>query len=292
MNQELRIIFFGTPAFVLPVLKKLQENFEVVGVVTTKSQQGEALRRHIWGRLMCLTPETLDQNFVNQLQALNPELFVVASYGKIIHQAVLDIPKFGSLNIHPSLLPKYRGPSPIQTAILNGDKISGVSILVVDSKMDHGPVVATCKVGLSNTDTFDSLSKTMFLIGAELLIKIIPDFVENKIKLQEQDHEKATFTKMFTKEDGYFDLFDGKRALPDFLERLDKMIRAFYPWPTAWTLWLPQSSHSHARKASPYVRKIVKFLPEGMVQMEGKKPVKFSDFLRGYPNFPVKNQLS
>ncbi|MDO8638936.1 MAG: methionyl-tRNA formyltransferase, partial [Candidatus Daviesbacteria bacterium] len=223
----MKIVFFGTPAFVLPVLEKLQENFEVVGVVTTKSQQGEVLRRHVGGRLMCLTPEKLDQEFVNELQTLNPELFIVASYGKIIPQSVLDIPKFGSLNIHPSLLPKYRGPSPIQTAILNGDKISGVTILVVDNQMDHGPVVATKEISLSNTDTFDSLSKKMFLIGAELLVKIIPDFarpersrrVAGKIKLQDQDHEKATFTKMFTKEDGYFDIDN-----PPSPEKLDRMI--------------------------------------------------------------------
>ncbi|MDO8570625.1 MAG: methionyl-tRNA formyltransferase [Candidatus Daviesbacteria bacterium] len=349
-NNKLRIIFFGTPEFVVPVLEKLNENFEVVGVVTAPDklvgrkqiltpspvktfiktvmlnsfQHLDKIPKQVRDDILILTPEKLDADFISELQTLNPELFIVASYGKIIPQSVLDIPKFGSLNIHPSLLPKYRGPSPIQTAILNGDKISGVTILVVDNKMDHGGIIATEEISLSNTDTFDSLSKKMFLIGAELLVKNIPDFarpersrrVSGKIKPQEQDHEKATFTKMFTKEDGYFDINTPNSELPT-PNKLDRMIRAYYPWPTVWTKWNPSTSSGQA--------KIVKFLPStvipakagiqdsgslvpsaslragkpGMtetenqndkflIQMEGKKAVKLADFLNGHPNFPIK----
>jgi len=221
----------------------------------------------------------------------------VAAYGKIIPQFILDIPKYGALNIHPSCLPKYRGPSPIQTTILNGDKTSCITIIKMDAKMDHGPIVATREISLSEKDTFDSLSKMMFNEGAQLLTQIIPEFIEGKIQSVEQNHKNATFTKIIHKEDGYFDINN-----PPSPEKLDRMIRAFHPWPTVWTRWqgkivklLPSCCHpersegslSSSETSSEILRSTQndKFL----VQMEGKKAVKLEDFLRGYPDFPIKN---
>lgn len=280
-NSNLKIIFFGTPDFVVPVLQALVEQFQVVVVVTapdkkvgrkqilTPSPIAEFTQQH---KILTFKPEKLDQNFVTyNLEPKTYDLFIVAAYGKLLPSKLLEISQYGSLNIHPSLLPKYRGPSPIQSAILNGDQVSGVSILVVDEKMDHGPVISTKEISISDTDTFETLSKKMFETGADLLIKIIPDFISGKTKPKEQDHSKATLTKIITKEDGYFDINN-----PPPPEQLDRMIRAYYPWPGVWTRWN---------------NKIVKFLPGGLVQMEGKKATKLEDFLRGYPNFLIKKLL-
>lgn len=247
---NLKIVFFGTPHFVVPVLQKLTDNFQVVGVVTS------------------LTPQKLDEEFAQKLKALQPDLITVAAYGKIIPASVLDIPKYGALNVHPSLLPKYRGASPIQAAILNGDEISGVTIIKMDASMDHGPIVSTKEVILSEKDTFETLSKIMFEAGADLLVQAIPDYIDNKIDLVVQDDAMATYCPIIKKEDGYFDINN-----PPPPQQLDRMVRAYYPWPTAWTKWRG---------------KIVKLLPNQMVQMEGKKPTTLQDFLRGYCNFPLK----
>ncbi len=265
MDKDLRIVYFGTPGFVLPVIKALQNNFELAGIVTTKNPsptKDYANEQNI----PVLDPEKLDEQFIEDLKALNPDLIVVGAYGKIIPQEVLDIPKHGSLNVHPSLLPKYRGASPIQSALLNGDKETGVSIMVMDEKMDHGPVINTSVISISEEDNNLTLSNKLFETAAKQLIKLIPDFVLGKVKGQVQDHDKATFCKLIKKETGYFEI-----DTPP--SNLKNMARAYYPWPTAWTKWNG---------------KIIKFLPDNMIQMEGKKPTKLADFLRGYPDFPVK----
>lgn len=274
--NKINVVFWGTPDFVIPILQSLAENFSILAVITSPDRRV--------GRLRALTPSPVGQfsenlgiltlkpekltDVAQQLASLHPDLFVVAAYGKIIPRALLDIPQYGALNIHPSLLPKYRGPSPIQTAILNGDKISGVSIIKMDAEMDHGPVIYTREIMVSNQDTFDTLSKKLFAQGATHLVSIIPDFIRGNLALKEQNHAIATYCPIIKKEDGYFEIDN-----PPPLEKLDRMIRAYYPWPTAWTKWN---------------NKIVKFLPEGLVQMEGKKPVKLKEFLRGYSDFPVK----
>lgn len=283
--KNIRIVFFGTPSFVIPVLGALEQNFDLVGVVTTQDQK---VGRHQiltpspvkkWAedhKITVLTPTKLSQDFNSQFSSasarasliLNSQLIVVASYGKIIPQEILDIPKFGAINIHPSLLPKYRGASPIQSAILNGDKVTGISIIKMDSKMDHGPVIYAEKFKLSNLDTFECLSTNMFARSAEILPKIIPQFISRKITLKPQDDKKATYTKIVKKEDGYFDINN-----PPNPEKFDQMIRGYYPWPNTWTHW---------------EGKIVKFFPNNIVQMGGKKPVAMEDFLRGHPNFPTK----
>lgn len=275
----MKIIFFGTPDFVIPVLKLLAENFEVVVVVTAPDKSAGSPIAQYAQKLdtLVLKPLQFNNEVIQQLNSLQPDLLVLAAYGKLLPQNLLDIPKYGALNLHPSLLPKYRGPSPIQAAILSGDQVSGVSIIKMDDKMDHGPVLTAKEISLSEQDTCDTLSKKMFYEGADLLIKIIPDFIAGKIKPKEQNHNLATFTKILKKEDGYFNIDN-----PPSPEVLDRMIRAFYPWPGVWTKWC------QARKTSSCEAKIVKFYPGGLVQMEGKKPTKLEDFLRGHPNFPIK----
>lgn len=262
----MKIVFFGSDPWSILVLKQLEEKFDVQAVVCAP---GSPIANYFKGPI--LTPERLDSNFLSELKTHNPSLFVVASYGKIIPQNILDIPRNGALNIHPSLLPKYRGASPVPTTILNGDKTTGVTIIKMDEKMDHGPIVSTKKISLSGQEDFNELINKLFQEGADLLIKILPDFIKGKIKLTAQNHQAATFTKLLRKEDGFFEI-----SSPPTPEKLDKMVRALNPWPGVWTNWNG---------------KVVKFLPKNMMQIEGKKPVIQKVFQNGYPNFPINLQL-
>lgn len=269
-KSPLRIVFFGTPKFVIPVGQKLQENFDLAGIVTApiSSAVKSAFQN---SSLKILAPETFDHQILQDLTHLKPDLYVVAAYGKIIPKHILDIPQHGALNIHPSLLPKYRGASPLQSAILNGDKISGVSIIKMDEKMDHGPILFTKQFILSPKDNFDSLSNKVFQEVCNELSGIILDFIQKKLTPYDQDDTQASFCNLVKKQHGYFDI--NNPPTPDIL---DKMIRAYYPWPTAWTKW---------------DGKVIKFLPEGMVQPEGKNPMSLQAFLNGHPAFPLKQLL-
>ena len=253
----MKIVFLGTPDFVKPIRDILAKHF----TLTDKVQESD--------------------------------LIVVAAFGKILSKEVLDAPKYGSINIHPSLLPKYRGPSPIQAAILNGDKISGITIIKMDEEMDHGPVIYQESLDLSDKDNFDILSKKMFLRASEVLPQIIEDFVQGEIKPKEQNSTSATYCKLLTRESGYFDIDH-----PPSSEILNRMIRAYYPWPGTWTRWSPSRYPDPAQPEKDL--KIVKFLPsishpeldsgsiKFLIQMEGKKAISLRDFLNGYPEFPIK----
>lgn len=232
-KQMIKIAFLGTPDFVKPIKSVLAKHFTLV----------DSLKK--------------------------ADLGVIAAYGKILNKHELTAPKYGCINIHPSLLPKYRGPSPIQSAILNNDKISGISIIKMDEEVDHGEIIYQEKIELSDSDNFDILSKNMFLLAAKILPKIINDFTKGKIIPEPQNHKNATYCKQFERKSGYFDINH-----PPSPEQLDRMIRAFYPWPGVWTHWKG---------------KIVKFYPEGKLQMEGKKVLSMKDFLNGYPDFPIKS---
>ncbi len=236
----IKIVFLGTPDFVQPVKEALAQHFQLV----------DSLKE--------------------------ADLGIVAAYGKILRKEELNAPEYGFINVHPSLLPKYRGPSPIQQAILNGDKNSGITIIKMDEKMDHGTIIYQEALELSEYDNFDTLSKKMFLEAAEVLPQIIRDFIAGKITPKAQDETKATYCNLLTRDSGYFDINS-----PPSPEQLDRMIRAYYPWPGVWTRFRPAGSSGQA--------KIVKFHPGGKIQMEGKKVLSRSDFLNGYPDFPLKN---
>lgn len=236
----MKVLFLGTPDFVQPIKDTLAKHFTLVNSLT------------------------------------EADLGVVAAFGQILTKDELEVPKYGYLNVHPSLLPKYRGPSPIQSALLNGDKISGITIIKMDEEVDHGPIIYQDGMELSNNDNFHTLSKKMFLKSAKVLPKIIKDFTSGKIKPIPQNHSQATFTPNLTKKDGCFDINN-----PPSWEQLDRMIRAYFPWPGVWTLF---------RQGSSKQAKIVKFLPGRLLQMEGKKAIAFKDFLNGYPEFPLRQQ--
>ena len=206
----MKVVFFGTPSFVDPVLKALQTNFDVVSIIRD--------------------PKQFNNSTIQQLKGLNPDLFIVASFGKILSKEVLSIPKLGALNIHPSLLPKYRGPSPIQTTIINGDKKTGVTIIKMDEEVDHGPILFQKEVDIKDTDTFETLAERLFKIGAENLPDTISNYILNKINITPQDDSKATLTKLLKRESGLIDVYN-----PPDKVTLDCMIRAYFPWPGVYT---------------------------------------------------------
>jgi methionyl-tRNA formyltransferase len=180
----------------------------------------------------------------------------------------LNIFPKGIINIHPSLLPKYRGPTPVQTAILNGDNTTGLTIIKLDEQVDHGPILAQRKEPILENDTAESLYERLFKLSASSIVSTIELYLKGKIELRKQNHAKATFTKRLSREDGHIDLQN-----PPAKEIFDRMIRAYDPWPGVWTKWKMENGKW----------KIVKFLPEKKIQVEGKKLMSYKDFVNGYP---------
>lgn len=253
-RHSIEIIFFGSDSWSIHVLQALEDRFDVKAVVAAPNS---AVANYFKGLVLDL----------DELDEFRADLLVVASYGKIIPKSVLSLAKFGALNVHPSLLPKYRGPSPVPATILAGDKKTGVTIIKMDEKMDHGPIVAAKEVSLSGQEDFMFLINKLFQLGAKLLIEVINDFIAGQIKLKLQNHSRATYSPLLTRQSGFFEIDKPPKEL-------DRMIRAYYPWPGVWTKWQG---------------KIVKFYPQERVQMEGKKVISFKDFQNGYLDFPIKS---
>ena len=287
MSNKLRVVFFGTPDFVVPILHTLADHFELIGIVTTPPTlegrkkiltpspvQKAYLRLDL--EKTTLYPDTLTEDTNKTLKALKPDLFVVAAYGKIIPQHILDIPTYGSINIHPSLLPTYRGPSPIQTTLLHGDHLTGVTIILMDDQVDHGPILAQWEQIIEPSDTFQTLHHTLFQQAATKLPQIITDFIAGNLRPTPQDHDKAVFCEKVAREDGMIELLT-----PPDPTTLDRMIRAYYPWPTVWGM-LPQDFGGQAKKGT-----IIKLLPEKKVQLQGRNVTTLKDFLNGYPSLRV-----
>lgn len=238
--QKNKIIFWGGPEFSLPAFISLYNKGYALCVVTTPDKQSGRKKTltspplkmlAVDHSISILQPDTLKQNdqLLKALKEFKPDLFVVASYGKIIPKEYLAIPVYGSLNIHPSLLPLYRGPTPIQSAILNGETETGVTIMSIDEKMDHGPILKMESVKLKNKNYME-LSKELAELGSKLLVEVIPNWIDGNIKPKTQDHSKATFTKKFKFEEGKIDW--NKTT-----QEIDRHIRALNPEPGTWTLW-------------------------------------------------------
>lgn len=209
--------------------------------------------------------EKITSGVIDQIEALQPDFFVVEDYGLILPEKLLTVPRYAPLNIHHSLLPKYRGPSPAPSAILAGEKISGVTVIHMNKRMDAGDIYAQTNYTLSESDTTDSLLTILNQLGAELAVSTINDILQKNALRKPQDENEATYTHFLKKSDGRIDMNN-----PPDPEKLDRMIRAYYPWPTVWT---------------KLDGKIIKFYPERKLQMEGKNIISLKEFLNGYPQF-------
>jgi methionyl-tRNA formyltransferase len=313
----LRIIYMGTPYFAVPALKALiegsapgmmlPEGYEIVTVITRPDKPAGR------GREVALSPvkQTAQSygipiwqpgSFKKQensqaLAAYKADLYIVAAFGQILPQAVLDQPRYGTLNIHASLLPKYRGPDPIASAILQGDEETGISIMLLDAGIDTGPVLTRQSIPIGNDEILGSLTITLAELGAQMLREALPLWIAGKIQPEPQDDTRATHTHMLQKEEGKINWEKPAAALA-------RQVRAFMPWPGSYTFWRgkmlkiitahPSSvevDHSVPgtaiirEEASRQVLAVVTgsgLLMIKQLQLEGKRTMNAEEFLRGY----------
>ena len=287
-----KIIFIGTNQFAVPILEALVACplYSVFCTITAPDKPSGRKQRltsspvkqtTLKYRLPLLQPEKVS-NIKADLGKIQPDLIVLAAYGQIINSEILKLPRFGCLNIHPSLLPQYRGPSPIQTAILNGERTTGISLILMDEKIDHGPLINQKKVKIAHNDTYQSLEQKLAQRGARLLIQTLPDYIKGKIKPKKQKHKQASYTKILNRQDGKI---DWSKSAQD----IERKVRAFYPWPGTWTYLAGQRVKIIKAKALNKKQKTTLpagqgFLQLDVVQPAGKKPMTGEEYFRGHPN--------
>ncbi len=307
----LRLVFMGTPELAAVCLDALlrASGIQVAGVVTQPDRpKGRDLKlapppvkelalRH---GLPVLQPEKArDEKFIEQLAAWQPELIAIAAFGQILPQRILDLPKFGCLNVHTSLLPKYRGAAPIQWAILNGDTETGVTIMQVEAGLDAGPIVSTVRTPIDAADNAQTLHDRLAKLGAALLVKTIPDYVAGLLTPQPQPPEGGTYAAKIKKQDGAMDWKLPARVLWN-------RVRGFTPWPGAFTHFAAQPKPFLLKiwEAEPVAgtgvpgeilqagkHGIVVACGEGalrvvMLQREGGRRINAAEFLAGCPLVP------
>jgi len=310
-HNTLKIVFMGTPQFGAIILKGLiRQDYKPILVITAPDKPV--------GRKHLITPSpvkiTAQEHAIPYLQPLKisactkeiedakPDIIIVAAYGQILPDNILKIPRSGCLNVHPSLLPKYRGPSPIQTAILQGEKETGVTIFLIDERIDHGKILSRIRYQVSNTETYESLSTELAHLGVKLLTETIPSWVGRETIPQLQDEAKATYTKIITKGDGSIDWHKSATEI-------ERQIRAFSRWPGSFTRWKKNTHEIQVKimKTHTDQSKNLNDEPVGktflsptselgvrcgkgvlvieQLQLEGKKPLPAEEFLRGHPDF-------
>ena len=230
--------------------------------------------KEIKEKIKILQPASLaTPDIIKELKQFEADYFVVAAYNKIIPEEILNLPKFKVIGIHPSILPEYRGPSPIQTAILDGKKETGTTLFITDKEIDHGPILISKKCKIDEKDNYETLTEKLALIGAELLIGNILKYLTNKIDPEEQIHSQATFTKKFSTKDGEVNLEH------DFPELILNKIRALNPNPGVFTMFDIPNGQKRLKLLDAEIKdEKINLLK---VQPEGKKPMAYKDFLNG-----------
>jgi methionyl-tRNA formyltransferase len=298
----------GTPEFALPALDRLVSGGHEVLAVYTQPDKPAGRGRGLvssavkkaaldYGLPVWQPPSLRPPEERERLADLRPEVIVVAAFGLLLPQNILDIPPFGCLNIHPSLLPRHRGSSPVAAAILAGDEITGVSIMLLDKGMDTGPLLAQQEVTISPQDTTGSLMAKLAQLGGQLLMQTLPLWLEGKLTPQPQDNEKATYSRLITKEEGEL---DWQRPAIE----LWRKVRAFQPWPGCYTTW--QGRRLKVMEVTPLsgggepgrviaieeTRGITVGVQAGegvlgllQLQLEGKRVMSAEEFVRGQRGF-------
>ncbi len=296
-----RIVFMGSPEFAGTVLRQLASEYPICGVFTQPDRES--------GRGKSLTPPPVkvvaselgipvfqpvrlkNPDSFAELESLEPDVIVVAAYGQILRQHVLDLPKLGCVNVHASYLPRWRGAAPIQAAILAGDSHTGISIMIMDAGIDTGPILAQKKITIDPKETALTLDGKLAQVGSELLLSTLPDYLGGKIMPQIQKEEGSTYAGMLTKQQGQLDF--SKSAV-----ELERMVRAFDDWPGTYMLVSDQIIK--VRSAEIIInlqlligeRKVLDGFPVvgtadgvlkiGEIQPAGKKWMSGVDFIRGY----------
>ncbi len=314
----MKIIFMGTPEFGAIILEKLCGSEYKPVLVVTEPDRPVGRKQIITPpptkisaekySIPVLQPEIL-VNSKSQITNYKPDLIVVAAYGQIIPKEILDIPRLGCLNVHPSLLPKYRGSAPIQYAILNGDKITGVTIMLIDEKIDHGPILNQRTIVIEEQETGKSLCDKLADFGANLLLETISKWERGLIKSMPQDESKVSFSKILARESGRI---NWKKTAED----LERQVRAFDLWPESFTFWQKAGKLLRIKILKARIKKTTgnisypigktlfapqnelcvqcgkgfmegngDFLVIEKLQLEGKKEMGSDEFIRGQPDF-------
>ena len=238
MRDELpRIVFMGSPEIAVPAFRALAASYPMAGVVTQPDRPAGRGKKLLAPAVKDVAvelgipvfqPQKLrEPGAIELLSEWNPDLIVVMAYGQILRKNVLELPRFGCINVHASLLPRWRGASPIQSALLAGDSQTGVSIMKMDAGMDTGPVLNTKAVAIDPKDTAATLSEKIAILGAELLLATLPDYLNGSVLPIPQSESGITYASLIDKKDGLLDFSQPA-------EELERKVRAFNPWPSAF----------------------------------------------------------
>ena len=301
----MRIVFMGTPDFSVPTLEALvASEHEVVGVVTQPDKpKGRGKEIHMSPVKECALQHNIpvyqpvrarDEAFVDEMRALNPDVMVVIAFGQILPKSLLELPKYGCVNIHASLLPKYRGAAPIQWAVINGDEETGITTMMMDVEMDTGDMLEKTVVKLDPEETGGSLFDRLSLLGGDLILSTLSKLEKGEITPVPQDHEKATYVKKISKSMGDIDWTMDAVSI-------ERLVRGLNPWPSAFTRWNGKMLKIWEAKVlpDPDVKfpcgSVISASDEGLkiqtgagvlcvtsLQLEGKKRMDTAAFLRGY----------
>lgn len=301
----MRIVFMGSPEFAVPSLNAVAEHFDIVGVITQPDRPS--------GRGRKLTPSSVKvraeemglpifqpvsmrySESEDMLRNLQPSLAVVAAYGQILPQSILDIPTHGIINVHASLLPRWRGAGPVQASILHGDVETGITLMLIDAGMDTGPILSQRKTEILSQETGGELTQRLADLGADMLPETISLFLTNDIQPVPQDEDFATYAPMLKKADGYLDFTKPAVAL-------ERQVRAYEPWPGSFFLWddlrvAVRKGHIVGSDLSRSPGKTTQiddfpavFTGDGILVLDylqpaGKRIIRGDDFLRGAPLF-------
>lgn len=306
----MRVIYMGTPAFAVYPLEQLVENgYKVVGVYTQPDKRAGRGRKEAASPIKTYAEEQGIQVFQptslrapdanSEIASLNPDIIVIAAYGSILPKEIVQLPPWGCINIHPSLLPRHRGPSPVAFTLLDGNEVAGVTLMLLDEGMDSGPIITWEEQPILPQDTVESLTDRLFREGAELLVRSIPLYTQGDLVPWPQEETQATYARKLTKEDGAI-----QWGLPAMT--LWRQVRAYSPWPGSYTRWrgkllkvldavpLPGGESRHPGEVVPLEGGAT--APMGVVtgdgvlgikrvQLEGKKDVAARDFLMGHEGF-------
>ena len=298
--KKLSLAYFGSPDFAADFLEKLITDVSINRLIETKlvvTQPDQPV-----GRKQILTPTPVkimaekykgsedikffavcgfpSKNFDIELK--NIDLALVYAFGEVIPKNILSLPKYGFWNIHPSLLPKYRGPSPIATPLINGDETTGVTIIKMDEEIDHGPIIAQESLTIEKTDKWPDLEKKLTDLAFEMFKKTV--FIKDSLQLKPQNHSLATYTKKLAKQDGFIEISNFKFQISNSPEKLYNLFRGLYPWPGIWTI-LPNGKRLKITGLNIVRNKNLCSLQIKRVQLEGKKEVDFETFKRAYKIF-------
>jgi methionyl-tRNA formyltransferase len=300
-----RIVFFGTPAFSIPVLKGLLEGPDRVVAVVTQPDRERGRGKKVSPspvkelalqyELPVLQPENVKEAaFIEAVKKLDPDLFAVAAFGQILSKSLLEVPRMGGVNVHASLLPAYRGAAPIARAILNGEKTTGVTTMLMDEGMDTGDILIQSEIPIEGVDTGETLQEKLSSLGGRLLLETIEKMRTGSITPRLQDHSKATYAPPLKKEDGRI---DWKKPA----EEIDRQIRAFNPWPGGFSrlenrllrIYRGEARKGESRAGDGSVVWVGSDFIEVQtgsgsflireVQPEGKRRMSVRDFLSGHP---------